>query len=121
MFENQINFGANIIGNGSGGVALDKSGDTYVLGLIDDHGAVIDGSDSIDLKDLGKRGVELHVKGGDKPIVAPGDQKYLSIDGARCIVTIHGTEDQGVKLDGQPAEEYTPALAIMRYPRSQYT
>lgn len=121
MFYENINFGANIMGGGGGGVALDKSGDTYVLGLIDGYGAVKDGSHSIDLKDLGERGVELHVKGGDKPIVAPGDQKYLFIDDGHCEVIIKGTGEKGVTLDGKQADVYTVALARKRYPRSQFT
>lgn len=103
------------------GVAFDKEPDKYVLRPIDEYGAVKDGSHSIYLKDLGERGVELNVEGGDRPVIAPGDEKYLAIDAGRCVVTIHGTEGQGVTLDGQPAEEYTGALARKRYPKSQYT
>lgn len=120
--ENFINFGANFFGGGSGGVAIDKTGSSnYVLVVTDELGAVKDGSHSIDLNDLGKRGVEFHFEGGDKPIVAPGEQRFLSIDGDRRMVTIVGTGGQGVTLDGKPAEEYTRELAMKRYPRSQFT
>ncbi|MEK9143373.1 MAG: hypothetical protein AAB481_01960 [Patescibacteria group bacterium] len=121
MFRDNINYGANIAGGGIGGVALDKIGQKYTLELIDGSGAVKDGSHGIDFEDLGEGGVVLHGKGGDKSIIVPGERKHLPIDDARQIVTIEGTGEKGVTLDGEPAEEFTKAIAIKRYPRSQFT
>lgn len=121
-----LHFGANITGADSGGsyrLALDYRGDgRYELSNISPQGAVhMDPATSelaeVGLVDHGNDGVSVTASNmlqTNTVRIGPGENRNVKV-GYRNV-TITGTAEDGITLEGKPATEATEDVLLTRYP-----